>query len=1613
MKIVRLDPNGLIQAELSGIRSLEQSLSEDWFGFSNLMMRSAGRNASAEIDVVFVTHDRLFLVDLKNWYGKITVHNGTWFQNGQQRGKSAAVKTAMNARKLQTLLEDSARLSKIPWVEGYVVFTNPECDISDLDKNDSAGNILRLDDFIRFIRNHNRYDQAFQSDSYWKRDNPLTARDPKRALQSFFGSNELFSAADAIFDNYKPIGAPTFEHPSKLYQEYNCDNIDDTNFTALLRYWDFGLLPAEAHVSDERKRIASREMSVQGYIKNTDPELYESTIMHSRSRDNEYQMRYWELFELGRSMRRINEYLIKRNPDYATRRDIASMLISSLSQIHRSEVAHRDLGAHSVWYDEPRSRIVISAFGAAYYPERRTIGDYRQTLSAGVAKLPEDLPNLGIAPGTPYQQDVFLLTCLTWTILTGQAPPQTQDGLADWTNASFDRAHGLPEALRGWFASGLAWEPPNRFKSAVEMHTAFLTATSPSETKRQNKSDFGLYERATPPFITYPVSQPIQSEDSVMWISEAGEYKTVVKFWPGKLSASGVSAIEVQRFLETAGHVKHTRPVCLPEIIDAGISRSDLFLAYKHVEGKTLDTALIDDVDKAYLLCGALLNCLVELHSYGPHGDLSPQNILVSEEPGNRPSLLFLDFPALVALSDQRITPAYAPLTPCEPLTRDRFAAAKLISEMLRNCGVVASERSDAGRLLLAAERCLSEDDGGLTLRPLLSAIEQNEIASRTASVVMLVRDPSFDADQRLVLSNDHRYNVVVDESTQRVIIVGFDEQVEVRYDPSSAKPLAAKLRPAINAEAWAEKNKVFTFNGELHLARSDAFEPACVDWLWMQPAVTEKLKVLDASRDMHGLPVQRFVSATQLTGDLNSTKSQPPSSMPNAAVDVEDLWRATLDVEDEALPEAIVTGPAVWDPTTRLTLVPCEYTKPDAEFDRLQPLALLHDRRKIGEVAVERMSSTELPIKGQPRGQFYPGMKLALQSPSEFDNISRRRRAVARIIDKESVIPDLLNYFKPSCSSSLHQHSSVEVRDSEIERYGLNQSQGDALRQLWRYGPLGLLQGPPGTGKTTFIASFVHFALSRGGMNNVLLLSQSHEAVNNAAERLLKMFDVDNTPVSLLRVGQGSKVSDTLIPFHSESAQDHYRQLFISEQKNRIAIVGRELGISQPYLDELFETLEHLRMILSIVCASSDELEDAIPLEAVDAARSSLASLLLDMGVDQALPFDQLSKAITVSLARKHSESNPDALRRLSRIYNLSHEWTNALAGQRSLEQFLARSRNIVSGTCVGVGKRSLGIDNTKFDLVIIDEAAKCGPSELAIGMQVGRRILLVGDHKQLPPFAERKHLRLLAQRFPDNAAELTQTDFERAFTSSYGRSIGVTLSTQYRMVPSISALVSACFYPDVPLETGRGPSPSYYQLLPAPLDDEITWIDTSAGGSDAYESREGPSRSNKSEAHAIIRLLRILGEAEKFWEVYDLSYRPEEKPIGVISMYGAQKDLLNRLLVTSGLTSRLLARVKVDTVDSYQGQENAIVIVSLVRNNAQGEAGHIDDLRRVNVALSRAMERLVVVGSADFVSRQESDNPLRQVLTYMRRLPTLSARIMPAAKIRVDLKSEQIAAI
>jgi superfamily I DNA and/or RNA helicase len=292
-----------------------------------------------------------------------------------------------------------------------------------------------------------------------------------------------------------------------------------------------------------------------------------------------------------------------------------------------------------------------------------------------------------------------------------------------------------------------------------------------------------------------------------------------------------------------------------------------------------------------------------------------------------------------------------------------------------------------------------------------------------------------------------------------------------------------------------------------------------------------------------------------------------------------------------------------------------------------------------------------------------------------------------------------------------------------------------------------------------------------------------------------------------------------------------------------------------------------------------------------------------------------------------------------------------------------------------------------------VVDEAARCTASELAVPLQAAKWVVLVGDHFQLKPLHHKAVIEQVADELRIGTGEIVRSDFERVFETSYGRAAGHTLKRQYRMLPPIGRIVSESFYGGA-LDHGREVPVIPPEALPGDLDHPVTWIDTGPLGERGRQS--DPTRlmslSNVAEADCIVALLKRWSDCPRFleWLASDNQYA---HGIGLICSYAAQRDLLRRKINGAPIAPALRSALKVDTIDSYQGKENPIVIVSLVRNNWDGrmedgvatiQPGFLSEPNRINVAISRAMDRLLIVGCK---SRWPRSSPMASISNSFRR--------------------------
>jgi superfamily I DNA and/or RNA helicase len=273
----------------------------------------------------------------------------------------------------------------------------------------------------------------------------------------------------------------------------------------------------------------------------------------------------------------------------------------------------------------------------------------------------------------------------------------------------------------------------------------------------------------------------------------------------------------------------------------------------------------------------------------------------------------------------------------------------------------------------------------------------------------------------------------------------------------------------------------------------------------------------------------------------------------------------------------------------------------------------------------------------------------------------------------------------------------------------------------------------------------------------------------------------------------------------------------------------------------------------------------------------------------------------------------------------------------RQAIDHVLDRADVICATTSID----DLVLGERTFDWVVVDEACQCTESTSWIPLLRGRRILLAGDHCQLPPTVIS----------PEAGREGYARSMLERLVDTHGIAVTRQLDVQYRMHDAIMQFSSSQFYKGTLLadETVRGHLLSDLpDVTSSPFTDEpITYIDTAGANYDEEQEPDGSSRRNPEECRLVLKKVSQLLEA---------GVQPAD--IAVIAPYAAQIRLLRERAADREL--------EIDTVDGFQGREKEAVIISLVRSNREGEIGFLSDTRRMNVALTRARRKLIVIGDS-----------------------------------------------
>lgn len=475
----------------------------------------------------------------------------------------------------------------------------------------------------------------------------------------------------------------------------------------------------------------------------------------------------------------------------------------------------------------------------------------------------------------------------------------------------------------------------------------------------------------------------------------------------------------------------------------------------------------------------------------------------------------------------------------------------------------------------------------------------------------------------------------------------------------------------------------------------------------------------------------------------------------------------------------------------------------------------------------------------------------------------------------------------------------NITFKDKE-----LNKNQKNAITNAISCNDFYLIHGPFGTGKTKTLVELIIQEVQLS--HKVLVSAESNAAVDNIAER------ISGQEIIISRLGKKNNISNKL------SEISFYNQIKEHELQN-------EIKEKESYITKLKENQEKFIEPTYVILKQVSE-EDILT-----AAKQKERVL-------------ELTNEETSSMAEWIKIK-----RQINHLYGCIHEIKN------KIEIDIIKKSQVIFST-----NSSAALDvikNISFDVVIIDEASQATIPSVLIPISKGKRFILAGDHKQLPPTVLNNDIK---DEFEKTLFELLIEKFQ------YQSSL---LDVQYRMNKILMELPNNLFY-DSKLQCAKNVENNMLTVVCKKYDKNfpLIFINT-ANNSNNKESKKQKSYENQLESEIILKIIK------------EYQYKGfNNDNIGVITPYDAQVNLIQSK-----------TDVSVKTVDGFQGNEKEIILISTVRSNNMGKLGFLTDYRRLNVSLTRAKKKLIIVGNANTLNKDSKYSKLIKYCVNYNSLITL----------------------
>jgi len=562
------------------------------------------------------------------------------------------------------------------------------------------------------------------------------------------------------------------------------------------------------------------------------------------------------------------------------------------------------------------------------------------------------------------------------------------------------------------------------------------------------------------------------------------------------------------------------------------------------------------------------------------------------------------------------------------------------------------------------------------------------------------------------------------------------------------------------------------------------------------------------------------------------------------------------------------------------------------------------------------------LPTKGAICLDYSESLTNIERQLDAFDSIERENYSC------QYNLKEIVSGITPPKTSLLH--GKIKFFNQKLDL-----PQKTAVEKAINSESLAIIQGPPGTGKTNVVIEIIRQILKMNAdypdlpEKKILLVSQSHPAVDKMLDDLIQQ---SNEKPNLIRVGRDEKLNDEI---REEFGMNYVKDNWITEVRDNCVSTSnyycKELGVTYEEFEEYYREYE----------------------------KQFIANI----------DHNTINQQIIDTFVSKTSTPHKEKIRK---ILEIQKQWGERLPQCEEVDLYIIKSTTIIAGTCTGFISNRV-IRSAEFDYVIVDEAAKATYPELAVSFAKAKKIILVGDHKQLPPILDTEIIE--ANKDTIRLADINESLFEKLY-NNFPENNKHRLTIQYRMHPVIGSLISKVFYEN---EIQNG-TPKEQRITGIPCYDNlaIEWITTSKLlSSRRYEKKVGNASYATYKNNAELDIIK-----NKLRELDALTKRTIK--VGVITAYSAQKSAIKDMVRQQKFEH---LQVEVDTVDAFQGGQKEIIIYSTVRSSDKAKRiGFLKSEARLNVSLSRAQSLLIIVGDLTFLNNpQIQGNKFPEIIEYI----------------------------